>query len=1108
MGLVMKNFWYFVKKIIPVTTIILIFARASIHAADILISTPTTTPETFSLNNQKLIVSSGGNLTVDTLTNSAAAISDNNNTGLLIQLDATSGQGIIATGNSFGAIEITGAAKLTSITQNSGIITSDKLAGATILLSGAGGSSAINVVSGATISNTAASGMAINSNTTNNTALTITNAGIISVNNDASSSAINLGDTTAGSSLALNNSGLITAGALGTSIQISDTGNSATINNTGSGSIIGAIVLNNNSTTINNNSANHGITGSITAIATNLDIINTAGTILGNINLGSNSSSSLAINGGTITGNVTMLNASQTLNFAGGSLAGAVDGLGEIIFSATSYTLNGNIGATSAVSSVTINIGDILDAATNNNSITTATLVLNSGSILNLGSGLVTGSIEGAVDGIGTVNFADNYTLAGAIGTSSGSLATISISDGKTITANTRSIDANNILLGSGSVLTMTTGLIVGTVDGALAQTGTLNLNGASTVAAGTFLGGTNGIAAVNVGNSGVITANESITANDVTIGNGGSLIMNNGKTVVGALNGSAAGYGNFTIASGTVSVKDNIGDTNSLASILIASGATMNFISDVSINNVANISATNVVVRGNLNLGNSSHTINGSLLGSGSGIIDFGSASHYVSGSFSTFSGDIIRLTSVDLNSIGTITASGTATISNGTKLEITIDPVANYIPNGTVYKIVSGGTGSSIIGISDSDINVNGSSSNKTGGLTFTSTGTSNDLLLNVIAQRDSPSYITSDVSAQNAAVSIDQIGASATGNLQSLQQYLDSSSTSDAQRDSALQSITPQTDNSQNSFTITTASVSTAQDRLQSLHQKIRDEKCDPHNGRGIWIQEFGTIASQGSSNKWNGYDARSFGTAVGIDKEFFENTHLGLSLSYARSTITSKPSPKTISLNTYQINGYGGKNFGQFYIDGILGFAWNDYYSNRSISSVGVVAKGDYSGQTYIARTEGGYVFDIGKKFTITPFNVLTYAVNRNSDYTESDAGTLNLNVSSNQTHFFEERVGLRLMHNGIASGNSRINSRIQASYGYNFYTTKQTADNNFVGQTASFQSSAANVYQGSLKLGAGVDVVGNNAVTFSFNYGFETRQNYQAHFGMLRLRYDY
>jgi uncharacterized protein with beta-barrel porin domain len=341
-----------------------------------------------------------------------------------------------------------------------------------------------------------------------------------------------------------------------------------------------------------------------------------------------------------------------------------------------------------------------------------------------------------------------------------------------------------------------------------------------------------------------------------------------------------------------------------------------------------------------------------------------------------------------------------------------------------------------------------------------------------------------------------------------LQLLQQYLDSSSTSDSQRDSALQSITPQTDNSQNSFTITTSSVSTAQDRLQSLHQEVRDETCNDYNGRGIWIQEFGTIATQGSSSKWNGYDARSFGTAVGIDKEFFENTHLGVSLSYARSTITSKPSPKTISLNTYQLNVYGGKNFGQFYIDGILGFAWNDYYSTRSISSVGVVAKGDYSGQTYIARTEGGYVFDLGKRFTITPFNSLTYAVNANNEYTESGAGTLSLNVSSSQTNFFEERVGLRLMHNGIASGNSRINSRIQASYGYNFYTTKQTADNNFVGQTASFQSSAANIYQGSLKLGAGVDIVGNNAVTFSFNYGFEARQNYQAHFGMLRLRYDY
>lgn len=1753
-----------IKKFSLVFFIFFVFQKR-VLAADIVIAAPNSTPQNFTLNNQKLIISAGGNLTVDTAVNSAAAISDNNNTGLQIQVDANSGEGIFASGNSFGAVEITGTARLSSLVLNSGLITSDKLSGSTILLSGGGGTTGITTAAGTTISNSASSGIAINSNTATNTPLTITNAGTISVNNDVDSIAINLSDSSGGSSLVVsNNTGLITAGTLGTAIKVTDSGNSTTINNSGGGSIIGAIVLNGNSTTITNNST-IGITGNITAIATNLDITNTAGAINGNVNLGTSTSSTFLINGGSVTGNVTMGSASQTLTFGGGTLAGTIDGLGRIVINTPSYTLNGNIGASTNTTSVTINAGNILDVATNNNSITTTTLVISSGASLNLGSTAVTGIIQGSADNFGTVNLSANYTLngvmgnstrslaainlsdgktltagaqgidanvvslgngsnlilanstlvgavqgttdgigaisftenftaGGAFGTSTNSLASLTISDGKTLTtgannidatiislgtsstltlatgtvtglirgstdgvgtvsvtqnltanndigsstnslatvavssnrtldlavnnvnidatsitlnsssilnvgsgtltglvqgltdgrgivnfldnhvmtndagtaanslalvtiadgktltsgaqiidstaisigsasflalgsgvvtglirgsadnvgtvhvtdnntlngnigsvtnslasvtidagktltANTRAIDANNISLNSGSILTMTTGAITGVVDGTAAGIGTVNLNGTVTIAAGTLLGSTNGLAAVNVGNAAVITANdsiktttltigggtsgslnlaagkiisgnvainsgatltlndagsfvsgtilgvtdgsgtlslaqdftttanigstsnslatvsiatnrtltlentidattismgsgttlnynsgtiigtiqgsannrgtvnfnrnislsdnigtasnslsvinlldnktlnagsfnldaatinlnsgsilnissgslvgltrgfsdnvgtinflennslggnlgsatnslllmtiadgknlstanrtmdinlvtvgsgstitfgtgsltgflrptsdgagsvifsehytlngdigsasnsfadltiiagkivtmgahtidagvismqldtnlnlnassvlrgvvepttsgygivnfsgnntiesgtilgrtnslssvnigagaevnfnESIRANNVSIDSGANLMMRNNSTIIGGINGASDGVGSFTLADGSSTISD-VGNSHALANFTVANGATLTF-------SGTNLNATDVTVQGTLDLGDSSKNIGGNLSGSGSAIFDLGSAQHFVSNNFNSFSGDIIKIEITGATTLGRISASGIATVNTGTNLAIAIDTSASYITNGTTYQIISGGTGSDINSISENNINVNGSGSNKSGLLTFMTTADSNnELILNITAQRSSAS---TNSSTQSVAEVIDEIGNASSGNLRLLQQYLDSSSTSDPERDMALKSVSPQVDNSANSFTITSASIGAAEDRLGSLRMGSGTgiSSGDEIKDRGIWIQAFGTSAQQNSSKRSAGYSSNSMGTAVGADKDFGDDLHFGLSLTYAHSNIKSKFALKKIQVDTYQINAYGSKNFNQFYVDAILGFAWSQYHSNRAIPVIGVVASGKYSGQTYIIKTEIGSVQNLPNNFNITPFAAITAARDETTGYNESGAGTLNLQIDRKATEFLELRAGLGFGYNALTYKQTHINLRLRTSYGYDFTRTKQTAESNFVGHTNSFESGATNIYQGSTKIGLGVDILQINGLTFIADYAFEMRTSYRAHFGMLRLRYNY
>ena len=73
-----------------------------------------------------------------------------------------------------------------------------------------------------------------------------------------------------------------------------------------------------------------------------------SGTTAANVNLGSNNSSSVTLNGSALVGNVVMNNANQILTFSGGSLTGDIAGSGtvEVSENITSTILNGDIVAT------------------------------------------------------------------------------------------------------------------------------------------------------------------------------------------------------------------------------------------------------------------------------------------------------------------------------------------------------------------------------------------------------------------------------------------------------------------------------------------------------------------------------------------------------------------------------------------------------------------------------------------------------------------------------------------------------------------------------------------------------------------------------------------
>lgn len=342
---------------------------------------------------------------------------------------------------------------------------------------------------------------------------------------------------------------------------------------------------------------------------------------------------------------------------------------------------------------------------------------------------------------------------------------------------------------------------------------------------------------------------------------------------------------------------------------------------------------------------------------------------------------------------------------------------------------------------------------------------------------------------------------------GNLAIIQNILTNNNISNSAKEEVLKSILPQVDNgiNRNSFNLINASVNIITGRIDTLRNGLASGDEALHK-RG-WGEVFGNATSQKSSASNNGFDLNTQGFSIGGDTEISRDNYIGASGSYADSNIKARGVTKSIQAKTYQFNVYGAQNFKHFFLDGVAGFAWSDYNSNRAIASINGNARANYSGQAYISKIRAGSVIDLPASFTFAPELVITAAHNRIDSYTESGAENLNLQVKNSTANFFETRAGFTLSHRSTLMKNTVI-PQFRLSYGHDFAGARQHATANFVGQSTTFQSSGDAIVRGSTKIGVGLKVYNSDTTTVSADYDVELKSGYRADAGVLRFTYGF
>lgn len=269
-------------------------------------------------------------------------------------------------------------------------------------------------------------------------------------------------------------------------------------------------------------------------------------------------------------------------------------------------------------------------------------------------------------------------------------------------------------------------------------------------------------------------------------------------------------------------------------------------------------------------------------------------------------------------------------------------------------------------------------------------------------------------------------------------------------------------------------------------------------------GAWTQGFGMYLNQDPAGSSMGYTADIWGGSIGIDRYFSDHSLLGLSGGYAKSYI------RTSDTNTWtDIDSYSGSIYASFfaapwYLDGIMSYAHNKYDASRHIlfGTTDRIARADYKGHQYSGYLEGGYTFK-HSGWNITPFLSVQYARLHLNGYTESDAGSVNLSVNSQDYDLLQSGIGSKLSY-PVSWQGSRLIPEIHFKWLYDFIGDPQQVTSAFTGGGASFSTDGFTPPQSSYNAGARITLITKNGISASLNYDFEIKKNFYSHAGYANI----
>ncbi len=275
-------------------------------------------------------------------------------------------------------------------------------------------------------------------------------------------------------------------------------------------------------------------------------------------------------------------------------------------------------------------------------------------------------------------------------------------------------------------------------------------------------------------------------------------------------------------------------------------------------------------------------------------------------------------------------------------------------------------------------------------------------------------------------------------------------------------------------------------------------------------GVWIKAIGGNNLQKQRDAFLGYNSNSYGTIVGIDSKALDNTWVGIAGSFVGTHVKSKDFPaKITNITSYQTTAYASYSTNNYYIDGLVGMAFNTYKTIRNIQFANFYrqATAKFMGLQPSFKLAAGHINQVDD-FRLIPNVSLQYSILRQRAYSETGAGNASLKVDNADLTQLEAGVGFKLAMLQQGENGFVFNPDLHFMFLHDFKSQAQETTAEFAAGGGKFKVQGLIPNKDTYNVGAGITLITGDSLHFTANYELKMKDKFVGHYGSLAIRYEF